>query len=76
MDVLTPDFIKIIASGGTTVVGFVIWYFTFKYFAKVQEDTMKKYFMSIEQDLKYKEILIGILTRLELKIDLLHKEKK
>lgn len=67
---LSPDLLKIIANGGISVIIFVIWFVTYKTQTKQYVDLVERLFNQIEQDLKYKELLIGILTRLETKIDL------
>ena len=70
MELLSPDLLKIIANGGIAMVVFVIWFVTFKTSNKQYVDLVDRLFRMIEQDIKYKELLIGILTRLETKIDL------
>lgn len=67
---LTPEILKILANGGISVIVLVIWYITFKTINKQNQDVVERLFRQIEQDLKYKELLIGILTRLETKIDI------
>lgn len=67
---LTPDLIKVLANGGIAVIIFVIWFVTYKTQSKSYTDLVERLFKQIEQDLKYKELLIGILTRLETKMDI------
>jgi len=67
---LTPELLKIMANGGITVVVFVIWYITFKTTNKQYQEIIDRLFQQIEADLKYKELLTGILARLETKLDL------
>lgn len=67
---LTPDLLKVIANGGISIIIFVIWFVTYKTQSKQYVDLVERLFKQIEQDLKYKELLIGILTRLETKVDL------
>lgn len=67
---LTPELLKVLANGGIAVIVFVIWYVTYKTQTKHYTDLVERLFKQVEQDLKYKELLIGILTRLETKIDL------
>lgn len=67
---LTPDLLKVLANGGIAIIIFVIWYVTFKTSNKQYIELVDRLFKMIEQDIKYKELLIGILTRLETKIDL------
>ena len=66
---LTADILKIISNGGVSVIIFTIWYVTYRTQTKQHAETVERLFNQIEQDLKYKEILIGILSRLEAKID-------
>lgn len=69
---ITPELIKLMANGGLSVMVFVIWVFTFKELKsqnKVHRSHVEKLYQMIEQDLKYKELLTGILTRLETKLD-------
>lgn len=70
MELLSPDLLKIIANGGISIIVFVIWFVTFKTSNKQYIELVDRLFKMIEQDIKYKELLIGILTRLETKIDL------
>ncbi|QKJ99921.1 MAG: hypothetical protein HND40_10295 [Ignavibacteriota bacterium] len=67
---LTPDLLKVLANGGISIIIFVIWFVTYKTQSKQYTDLVERLFKQIEQDLKYKELLIGILTRLETKVDL------
>jgi len=66
---LTPELLKILANGGISLIVLVIWYITFRTSSKQYQDLVERLFKQIEQDIKYKELLIGILTRLETKID-------
>lgn len=66
---LTPDLINLLANGGVATIVFIIWFVTYKTQNKQYTDLVERLFKQIEQDLKYKELLIGILTRLETKID-------
>lgn len=66
---ITPDILKILANGGLSLIVFVIWYVTYKTSNKQYTDVIERMFKLIEQDIKYKELLIGILTRMETKID-------
>ncbi|MEG8946611.1 hypothetical protein [Rosettibacter firmus] len=67
---LSADVLKVLANGGIAIIIFVIWYVTYKTQSKNYTDLVERLFKQIEQDLKYKELLIGILTRLETKIDI------
>lgn len=67
---LSPDLLKILANGGIAVIIFVIWFVTYKTQTKQYTDLVERLFRQVEQDLKYKELLIGILTRLETKLDI------
>jgi hypothetical protein len=66
---LTVELIKAIANGGVAIVVFVIWYKTFDTQTKQYTELINKLFNQIEEDIKYKELLTGILNRLEMKID-------
>jgi len=66
---ITPDMLKILSNGGIAIIIFVIWFVTYRTQTKQYTDVVERLFNQIEQDLKYKELLIGILTRLETKID-------
>jgi len=66
---LNTDLLNILANGGIAVIIFVIWFVTFKTQTKQYTDLVERLFNQIEQDLKYKELLLGVLTRLETKID-------
>lgn len=67
---LTPDLLKVLANGGIAIIIFVIWYVTYKTQSKDYAALVERLFKQVEQDLKYKELLIGILTRLETKMDI------
>lgn len=67
---LTPDLLKVLANGGIAIIIFVIWFVTYKTQSKDYAALVERLFKQIEQDLKYKELLIGILTRLETKMDI------
>lgn len=75
MDIST-DLLKILANGGLSLIVFVIWYVTFKTTNHQFNDSTERMFKLIEQDIKYKELLIGILSRLETKIDVHEKRGK
>lgn len=66
---LTTDMLKVLANGGLSIIIFVIWFVTYKTQSKQYTDLVERLFKQIEQDLRYKELLIGILTRLETKVD-------
>ncbi len=72
---LTPEILKILANGGISLIVLVIWYITYKTSNKQYQDFVERLFNQIEQDIKYKELLVGILTRLETKIDLRDRRK-
>lgn len=67
---ISTDLLKILANGGLSLIVFVIWYVTYKTQSASYTDLVERLFKQIEQDLKYKELLIGILTRLETKMDI------
>jgi hypothetical protein len=72
---LTPEVLKIIANGGISLVVLVIWYITFRTSSNQYQELVERLFKQIEQDTKYKELLTGILTRLETKIDYSDRKK-
>lgn len=69
MELFSPDFLKVIANAGTTLIVFIIWYISFNNARHETSKTNERLFKMMEQDIQYKELLIGILTRLEIKID-------
>lgn len=73
---LTAEIIKVIANGGVPIIIFVIWYITYRTHTQQHTDTIERLFVLIEQDIKYKELLIGILTRLETKFDLQNRRER
>jgi len=73
MDILSPEIIKTIINGGVAVIVFVIWYITFTRISKQNRETMDNLVRLLQEDIKYKEVLTGVLSRLELKLDILAK---
>lgn len=73
---ISPELLKLIADGGNYIFWILATYFMFRYFTKQQEEKDKRLYENFDQDLKYKELLVGILTRLEIKIDMLTQERK
>jgi hypothetical protein len=69
MEIPNSDWLSILANGGISLIIFVIWYVTFKTINKQYIDLVERLFKQIEQDLQYKELLTGIMTKLETKID-------
>lgn len=74
---LPQDILQLITNGSVAVIVFVMWFLSLKQFNKQQERAYKqmleqteRMFEMLEQDIKYKEALTGILNRLEIKIDL------
>ncbi|HOV99277.1 MAG TPA: hypothetical protein PK595_06875 [Bacteroidota bacterium] len=76
METLTPELLKALSQGGVTILIFVIWFITYKTLSKQYVDQVNKLQEQIQEDLKYKELLTGILTRLETKLDIAIKEIK
>lgn len=74
MEMLSPEIIKLIANGGIGIVLFIIWLITFTRAIKVYQDTTEKLFRLIEDEAKQKEQLSIILSRLEVKLDILMRE--
>ncbi|NUN08268.1 MAG: hypothetical protein HUU54_03750 [Ignavibacteriaceae bacterium] len=74
MEILTPEILKLIANGGIGIVLFVIWFITFTRAIKVYQDTTEKLFRLMEAEAKQKEQLNIVLSRLEVKLDILMRE--
>lgn len=71
MEILNLDILKILADGGISLLVFIIWFFTFKEMTKQSRQNsqhIERLYHLVEQDAKYKEILTGILTKLEKEI--------
>jgi hypothetical protein len=66
---LSVELLKLLNNGGMPTILFVIWYYTMKMFQKQSKDQLTQIFKLMEDDVKYKELLTGILTRLEIKVD-------
>ncbi len=73
---LSAEILQLIGNGSITVIVFVMWYLSFRHFNREQEkvykqnrENIERTFTMMEQDSRYKEVLTGILTRLEMKID-------
>ena len=75
MDFNADDF-KLHANGGLTALGLGAWYLMEKYLQKQNKDQLAQIFKLMEDDIKYKELLTGILTRLEVKLDYASKERE
>lgn len=76
------ELLKILANAGVGVIIFVIWWVSTKnqnkQFYKMLDqnrETLERFFGFMKEDNKYKELLSGILTRLETKIDFQNKQK-
>lgn len=67
---LNSEIIKVLANGGTSVVIFIIWFITYKTINKQYSEHVERLYKHIEEDVKYKELLVGILSRLESKLDI------
>lgn len=73
---LDPEILNLIGNGSIAVIVFVMWYLSFKQFNRQQEkvtktndENVKRMFYLMEQDIKYKEVLNAILSRVEIKLD-------
>ena len=73
---LNSELLSLLANGGAPLLVFVIWLMTFKLFSRQQErafkehqETVERLFKTIDADIKYKESLTAILSRMEMKID-------
>lgn len=74
---LEPELLNLIGNGSIALIVFVMWYISIKQFARQQEknarqeqENTKQMFVMLEQDIKYKEVLTALLSRMETKIDL------
>ena len=74
MELISPEILKLIANGGVGIVLFVIWLITFTRAVKIYLETIEKLFKLLEEDAKQKEHLSVIMSRLEMKLDLLMRE--
>lgn len=70
------NLLEIVSNGSIAVIVFVMWYLSFKQFHKQQERVYRqmeeqtgRMFELIEQDIRYKEELTTILSRVETKMD-------
>ena len=77
-----PMYVSIIKDGGLPIVLFIIWYLSFKQqirrdkeIMQREKEMMQQYLKQIDEDIKYKEILIGILSKVEVKLDSHIKDK-
>jgi len=73
---LPANWLAMVMNGGIGVMMFVVWWFTLKTmnsqqqeFQKQQQEFTKSIIEMVKQDNQYKELLAGILSRLEYKID-------
>lgn len=80
---LNAELIKIITSGGLSVILFVIWYITarnmqkqYKELQDQQLQVINRMFAIMDADMKYHELLTGVLGRIELKLDLSLKKER
>ena len=74
---LEPELLNLIGNGSIALIVFVMWYISIKQFSRQQEknarqeqENVKQMFVMLEQDIKYKEVLTALLSRMETKIDL------
>lgn len=68
-ETLPPGWLSVIANGGIGIIMFVVWYFTFTKFFSRQDEYLSKLLEILKQDNEYKQLLAGILTRVESKLD-------
>lgn len=73
-ELLSPELIKLVVNGGVTAVVFIIWYISFTRITRQNQEAMDHLIKVLHEDIKYKEILTGLLNRLELKVDMLSKQ--
>jgi uncharacterized protein YneF (UPF0154 family) len=74
---LEPELLNLIGNGSIALIVFVMWYISIKQFSRQQEkntrqeqENVKQMFVMLEQDIKYKEVLTALLSRMETKIDI------
>lgn len=79
---LDPEILNLIGNGSIAVIVFVMWYLSFKQFnrqqekvAKTNQENVERMFYLMEQDIKYKEVLNAILSRVEIKLDVHMQDK-
>ncbi|MCC6550053.1 MAG: hypothetical protein IT279_08295 [Ignavibacteriaceae bacterium] len=73
-ELLSPELIKLVVNGGVTAVIFIIWYISFTRITRQNQEAMDHLIKLLHEDIKYKEILTGLLNRVELKVDMLSKQ--
>lgn len=80
---LNAELIKIITNGGLSVTLFIIWYITarsmqkqYKELQDQQLQVINRMFAIMDADMKYHELLTGVLGRIELKLDFFLKKEK
>ncbi|MBV6510650.1 MAG: hypothetical protein HRU80_16465 [Ignavibacteriales bacterium] len=73
-EILSPELIKLVVNGGVTAVIFIIWYISFTRITRQNQEAMDHLIRLLHEDIKYKEILTGLLNRVELKLDFLNKQ--
>lgn len=73
-ELLSPELIKLVVNGGVTAVVFIIWYISFTRITRQNQEAMDHLIKVLHEDIKYKEILTGLLNRVELKVDMLSKQ--
>ncbi len=78
------ELLNLLGNGSIAIIVFVMWYLSFKQFNKQQAKVSKenqanvdRMFCLLEEDIKYKDALNRILSRLEIKLDVSihHKER-
>lgn len=73
-ELLSPELIKLMVNGGVTAVVFIIWYISFTRITRQNQEAMDHLIEVLHEDIKYKELLTGMLSRVELKLDILNKQ--
>ena len=73
---LDPEMLNLIGNSSIAAIVFVMWLMSFKQFnrqqekvAKTTQENVERMFYLMEQDIKYKDVLTGILSRVEIKLD-------
>lgn len=66
MDIPIEVLVKLASQGSVAIIFFLAWWYTEKQYRRITE----KIFEVLEKDRQYKELLVGILTRMEAKLDI------
>lgn len=90
MQQIQPELVNLIGQGFISAIVLIIWFYTFKQSTRQMEDanarfeqlatqnndTLERLFEYMKNDNEYKGLLTGILSRLEVKLDLAIKREE